>query len=271
MLSTIGPVWDGNEVWLLVAAGATFAAFPQWYATLFSGFYLALLLVLAAADPARRLVRVAAQGRAQPLDGRMDGARTRPRRRRAGLWGVALSSLLYGVPIDSDMRLRRQRSGTSFSRYTVLAGARGRRCSSPSTARRSSPCARPASCTSARGDRPAAWPSRRPSRASAFARRDARSWRTQQNDKDVFPAVIVVAATVVAALAIPLAVRSARSGVRAFVGHGGDDRASRSRASSRCSTRACSSPRPDFANSLTIENAASGALHAEGHDHRRGA
>ena len=46
MLRTIGPVWDGNEVWLVVAGGATFAAFPAWYATMFSGFYLALLLVL---------------------------------------------------------------------------------------------------------------------------------------------------------------------------------------------------------------------------------
>ena len=46
MLETIGPVWDGNEVWLVTAGGATFAAFPAWYATMFSGFYLALLLVL---------------------------------------------------------------------------------------------------------------------------------------------------------------------------------------------------------------------------------
>src|SRR5438874_10979439 len=48
MINTIGPVWDGNEVWLLTAGGATFAAFPAWYATLFSGFYLALFLILAA-------------------------------------------------------------------------------------------------------------------------------------------------------------------------------------------------------------------------------
>ena len=47
MINTIGPVWDGNEVWLLTAGGATFAAFPEWYATMFSGFYLA-----AAAHPA---------------------------------------------------------------------------------------------------------------------------------------------------------------------------------------------------------------------------
>ncbi len=46
MLRTIGPVWDGNEVWLVVAGGATFAAFPAWYATMFSGFYVALLLIL---------------------------------------------------------------------------------------------------------------------------------------------------------------------------------------------------------------------------------
>ena len=45
-VQSIGPVWDGNEVWLVVAAGATFAAFPAWYATMFSGFYLALLLIL---------------------------------------------------------------------------------------------------------------------------------------------------------------------------------------------------------------------------------
>src|SRR5215831_3186065 len=46
MFEAIGPVWDGNETWLVVAGGATFAAFPAWYASMFSGFYLALLLVL---------------------------------------------------------------------------------------------------------------------------------------------------------------------------------------------------------------------------------
>ncbi len=48
LLNTIGPVWDGNEVWLLTAGGATFAAFPLWYASLFSALYLPLLLVLVA-------------------------------------------------------------------------------------------------------------------------------------------------------------------------------------------------------------------------------
>src|SRR4030067_2214014 len=46
IINTIGPVWDGNEVWIITAGGAIFAAFPHWYATLFSGFYLALALML---------------------------------------------------------------------------------------------------------------------------------------------------------------------------------------------------------------------------------
>src|SRR5262245_49266433 len=46
IINTIGPVWDGNEVWLITACGATFAAFPQWYATMFSGFYLAMFLLV---------------------------------------------------------------------------------------------------------------------------------------------------------------------------------------------------------------------------------
>ena len=64
-INTIGPLWDGNEVWLIVAAAAMFAAFPGWYATMFSGFYLALVLLLGGADRARHLLRVPRQaGRA---------------------------------------------------------------------------------------------------------------------------------------------------------------------------------------------------------------
>src|SRR5664280_1662652 len=48
LIHTIGPVWDGNEVWLIVAGGATFAAFPNWYATLFSGYYIVFFLILIA-------------------------------------------------------------------------------------------------------------------------------------------------------------------------------------------------------------------------------
>ena len=59
MFASIGPVWDGNEVWLVTAGGATFAAFPAWYATMFSGLYLALLARALLPDHPRDLVRVA--------------------------------------------------------------------------------------------------------------------------------------------------------------------------------------------------------------------
>ena len=102
VINTIGPVWDGNEVWVLVAGGATFAAFPEWYATLFSGFYLALFLILVAL-----IVRgVAFEFR---------GKRPEPSWRRgwdlaiffgsllpAILWGTALANIVGGVPIDAN-------------------------------------------------------------------------------------------------------------------------------------------------------------------------
>ncbi len=66
-LNTIGPFWDGNEVWLVVAGAGTFAAFPGWYATMFSALYLALLLTLGRADGARRRVRIQGQEREPPL------------------------------------------------------------------------------------------------------------------------------------------------------------------------------------------------------------
>ena len=62
-INTIGPWWDGNEVWLIVAGAAMFAAFPGWYATMFSALYLALVLVLAGAVRSRGLVRVPRQAR----------------------------------------------------------------------------------------------------------------------------------------------------------------------------------------------------------------
>ena len=72
MFESIGPVWDGNEVWLVVAGGATFAAFPAWYATMFSGFYLALLLVLVLLIVRVRLVRVAREEREPALASGLD-------------------------------------------------------------------------------------------------------------------------------------------------------------------------------------------------------
>jgi len=121
MFESIGPVWDGNEVWLVIAGGATFAAFPAWYATMFSGFYIALLLILVLL-----IVRVVSFEWREKRDG--------PRWRTtwlwantAGsvgapfLWGIALANLVHGVPLNSSHGF----SGDFFdlfSAYTVLAG-----------------------------------------------------------------------------------------------------------------------------------------------------
>ena len=121
MFQSIGPVWDGNEVWLVVAGAATFAAFPAWYGTMFSGFYIAFLLLLFLL-----IVRVVSFEWRSKNDS--------PRWRRtwmwvnaiasAGIalvWGIGLANLLHGVPLDSNGDF----TGTFwdlFSGYTVLAG-----------------------------------------------------------------------------------------------------------------------------------------------------
>ena len=101
LINTIGPVWDGNEVWLLVAGGATFAAFPKWYATLFSGFFLPLLIILVAL-----IVRVLAfeyRGKVDSVrwrrgwDACLIGGSLVP----ALLWGVAFGNIVRGVPLDA--------------------------------------------------------------------------------------------------------------------------------------------------------------------------
>jgi cytochrome d ubiquinol oxidase subunit II len=122
MFESIGPVWDGNEVWLVVAAGATFAAFPAWYATMFSGFYIALLLILALL-----IVRVVSfEWREKSEDPRWRAVwlwmNTVGSVGASFIWGVALANLLHGVPLTSS----HQFSGDFldlFSAYTVLAGA----------------------------------------------------------------------------------------------------------------------------------------------------
>ena len=121
MFESIGPVWDGNEVWLVIAAGATFAAFPAWYATMFSGFYIALLLILVLL-----IVRVVSFEWREKRD--------TPRWRATWLWantigsigatflwGLTLANLLNGVPLNSSHGF----SGNFFdlfSAYTVVAG-----------------------------------------------------------------------------------------------------------------------------------------------------
>ncbi len=121
LINTIGPFWDGNEVWLLTAGGATFAAFPNWYATLFSGFYLALFLLLLAL-----IVRgVAFEFRSKDKnprwralwDGCIFGGSLVP----ALLLGVAFANLIRGVPINAQM----QYVGTFFdllNPYALLGG-----------------------------------------------------------------------------------------------------------------------------------------------------
>lgn len=121
IFNAIGPFWDGNEVWVLTAGGAIFAAFPNWYATLFSGFYLALLLMILAL----MFRGVAFEFRSKVDDPRwhsfwdwaLFGGSLIP----ALLWGVAIANLLQGVPIDAKMQF----TGDFFSLispYTLVGG-----------------------------------------------------------------------------------------------------------------------------------------------------
>ncbi len=103
IINTIGPFWDGNEVWMLTAGGAMFAAFAQWYATLFSGFYLALLLMLLALI----LRGVSFEYRSKHDDPRWrhgwDWAIFIGSFLPALLWGIAVANIIRGVPIDENM------------------------------------------------------------------------------------------------------------------------------------------------------------------------
>jgi cytochrome d ubiquinol oxidase subunit II len=114
VINTIGPWWDGNEVWLIVAGASMFAAFPEWYATMFSALYLALVLLL-----------VALFGRGVSFEYR--GKRESQRWRNGWSWaltigsiliplliGVALGDLLHGLPIDSKFEF----TGNFFSLLT---------------------------------------------------------------------------------------------------------------------------------------------------------
>ncbi|GAB2715612.1 cytochrome d ubiquinol oxidase subunit II [Nocardia thraciensis] len=105
LLNTIGPVWDGNEVWLLVGGGAMFAAFPEWYASLFSGFYLALFLIL---------VGLITRACAIEWRGKINDPKWRfwadigiglgswiP----AFAWGLAFADIVHGVQLNADKRI----------------------------------------------------------------------------------------------------------------------------------------------------------------------
>ena len=109
MINTIGPVWDGNEVWLLVAGGATFAAFPLWYATMFSGYYLALFVLLLA---------LILRGVAFEYRGKKDSERWRRNWDWAIFVGSALPALLFGVAfgnIISGSQIQPTENGSGFT------------------------------------------------------------------------------------------------------------------------------------------------------------
>ncbi|MER7442871.1 cytochrome d ubiquinol oxidase subunit II [Micromonospora avicenniae] len=102
LINTIGPVWDGNEVWLITAGGAMFAAFPEWYATMFSGLYLPLLLILLALI-ARGVAFEYRHKRPEPSwKRRWDAAIFFGSLVPAVLWGVAFANILRGVPLDAQ-------------------------------------------------------------------------------------------------------------------------------------------------------------------------
>ena len=121
VLHSIGPVWDGNEVWLLVAGGATFAAFPQWYATLFSGFYLALFLILVALIVRGVVFEFWGKGDTDGWQERWEWALVVSSFLAALLWGVGWANIVGGVPIGADGEF----SGTLFTLlkpYALLGG-----------------------------------------------------------------------------------------------------------------------------------------------------
>ena len=174
MLSTIGPVWDGNEVWLVVAGGATFAAFPAWYATMFSGFYLALLLLLVFL-----IVRV--------VSFEWREKERQPALASAWAWANTIGSIgprLSGASRFSNLALRRPArlraatspatSGTSSAPYTAARRDRGR--AAVRVPRRDLPrrCGRPATLPARCGGRGGS--RSRPPLVGAGVPRSGRSW-----------------------------------------------------------------------------------------------
>ena len=103
IINTIGPVWDGNEVWVLTAGGAIFAAFPHWYATMFSGFYLALFLLLVGLIIRGISFEYRSKDAAPAWRNRFDWMIAIGSFMAALLLGTAFANLARGVPIDANM------------------------------------------------------------------------------------------------------------------------------------------------------------------------
>ena len=100
LINTIGPVWDMNETWVLVAGASLFAAFPDWYASLFSGFYLALLLILLALIARGVSFEYRGKGESEKWRKTYDWMIFAGSALPALLWGVAFANIVQGVPLD---------------------------------------------------------------------------------------------------------------------------------------------------------------------------
>ncbi|MFC9154361.1 cytochrome d ubiquinol oxidase subunit II [Streptomyces bauhiniae] len=122
LINTIGPVWDGNEVWLLSAGGATFAAFPEWYATLFSGFYLPLLLILVCLIVRGVGFEYRAKRPEENWQRNWEWAIFWCSLLPAFLWGVAFGNIVHGVKIDRNFEYVGGLADL-FNPYALLGGA----------------------------------------------------------------------------------------------------------------------------------------------------
>lgn len=120
-LNTIGPFWDANEVWLLTAGGAMFAAFPAWYASMFSGFYIALVLMLVALI--LRGVSFEFRGKIDhpTWKNTWDWAATIGSGLAAILWGVAVANLMTGIQLGEN-HLMQGSFFTLLTPFTILGG-----------------------------------------------------------------------------------------------------------------------------------------------------
>src|SRR5262245_19171591 len=252
MFRTIGPVWDGNEVWLVVAGGAMFAAFPAWYATMFSGFYIALLLLLVFL-----IVRVLSfewreRHEGSPWLGVWAWANTIGSVGAALIWGVAFSALLYGTPINSNGDF----SGSFwdlFNAYTLVGGVAvvllfAFHGATYLTLRTTGDLCRRAAATAGRL-----------SLAAAVVGAAFLIWTVavavDRNEKDVLPPLAPALLAIVALLGAVVCVRLARSGWAFFLTAAGALLVVATIFTSLYPRVMVSST--DFSNSLTIDNASS--------------
>jgi cytochrome d ubiquinol oxidase subunit II len=121
VIGTIEPVWDGNEVWLIVAGGATFAAFPSWYATLFSGYYVVFFLILIGLIFRGVAIEYRAKRAEQRWKSAWEAAIMLGSAVPAFLWGLVFANVIHGVPIGSSGEFSGQ-LGDLFNGYAILGG-----------------------------------------------------------------------------------------------------------------------------------------------------